>query len=285
MVQGRNPKAAGGRRGWWLEVGAILLLAGSAILGIDLFLKRPPALDLSEADLARVGERFFRNECGGDPGKLTHWNRGEAFISLGILHMLWYPAGIAQTYRETFPAFVRFCQARRAPVPVWVVEALGTGCPWPDRASFNNQFDSPQATSLRAFLGRTRGLQVVFAHRRLVSGLAPILSQAGVKERISLAIKLFWLSRTSSGAFALIDYVNFKGEGLDPSERYQGVGWGLRQVLIQMPPPTSSAAALPAFVTAAKAVLSRRVANAPDPAKEARWLPGWYKRLETYLEP
>jgi hypothetical protein len=266
-------------------VGAVLLLVIGVLLGIDLFLKRLPTLDLSEADLARVGDRFFRNECGGDFNKLTHWNRGEAFISLGILHMLWYPAGIAKTYRETFPDFVRFCQARGAAVPSWIVDALGTGCPWTDRAGFYNQFDSRLADSLRAFLGRTRGLQAAFARRRLVTGLAPILSRAGVKARISLAIKLFWLGRTAGGVFALIDYVNFKGEGIDPRERYRGEGWGLRQVLVQMSLPTSSAAALEAFVTAAKAVLARRVANAPDSAKEALWLPGWYNRLETYLEP
>jgi hypothetical protein len=52
-----------------------------------------------------------------------------------------------------------------------------------------------------------------------------------------------------------------------------------------MPLPRSSANALKAFVAAAKAVLSRRVANAPDAKKERRWLPGWHKRLDTYLEP
>jgi hypothetical protein len=264
---------------------ALFLLIAGVVPGIDHLLKRPPALDLSEAELTRVGARFFRNECGGDPDKLTHWNRGEAFISLGILHMLWYPGGVTKTYRETFPDFIGFCQSRGASAPPWIVDALGTGCPWPDRASFYDQFDSPLARSLRAFLRGTKGLQVAFAHHRLVSGLVPILARAGIKERIPLAIKLFWLSSSAGGAFALIDYVNFKGEGLDPRERYRGEGWGLRQVLAQMPLPTSAQSALTAFVAAAKTVLARRAAIAPDPAKEARWLPGWYNRLESYLVP
>ena len=29
----------------------------------------------------------------------------------------------------------------------------------------------------------------------------------------------------------MIDYVNFKGDGLKPTERYKGEGWGLLQVL------------------------------------------------------
>jgi hypothetical protein len=285
MVNHARNRAIRGTRRWFLAIGIVCLLATGAALGIDFLLKRPLLAELGEADLARVGRRFFRNECGEDPLKLTHWNRGEAFISLGILHMLWYPAGQTQTYRQTFPDFVRLCLARGEEVPPWIVDALAIGCPWPDRTRFYHQFDSPLAGSLRAFLKRTKGLQVAFAHRRLVSGLAPILSQAGIKERIPLAIKLFWLSRSAGGAYALIDYVNFKGEGLDPRERYQGEGWGLRQVLRRMALPTSSAGALKAFVASAKAVLSRRVANAPDTKKESSWLPGWHKRLDTYLEP
>ena len=33
----------------------------------------------------------------------------------------------------------------------------------------------------------------------------------------------------------LIDYVNFKGEGVLETERYRGRGWGLLQVLEGMP--------------------------------------------------
>jgi hypothetical protein len=235
--------------------------------------------------MALVGERFFRNECGGDPDKLTHWNRGETFISLGILHMLWYPGGQTVRYRETFPDFVRFCKLRQESVPPWILDALVTGCPWPDRAAFYAQFDSELARSLRGFLGQTTGLQAAFAHRRLAGSLSPIIRQTAITERLPLAIKLFWLSRSVNGLFALIDYVNFKGEGLDPKERYQAVGWGVCQVLAEMPLPLSSAAALDTFVASAKAVLSRRVANAPDPDKERAWLPGWHKRLDTYLVP
>jgi hypothetical protein len=269
---------------WWVVLG-VGLVAGITALGLSLSMKRVLDLNLSDGELARVGERFFRNECGNDPDKLTHWNPGEGFISLGILHMLWYPGGVAETYRQTFPDFVRFCRTHGQPPPTWIEDALRTGCPWPDRAAFYNQFDGDLARSLRDFLGTTTALQAAFAHQRLVSGLKPLLAQASIPQRLGLAVRLFWLGRSAGGVFALIDYVNFKGEGLSPKERYQGQGWGLLQVLEKMPLPTSPRKALEAFVSAAKAVLTQRVANAPDPVKERRWLPGWHKRLDTYLTP
>lgn len=81
------------------------------------------------------------------------------------------------------------------------------------------------------------------------------------------------------GLYALMDYVNFKGEGISSSERYAGQGWGLLQVLEAMPP---SGPALPEFAKAADRVLTRRVRNSPPERHEAQWLPGWRNRLATY---
>ena len=80
--------------------------------------------------------------------------------------------------------------------------------------------------------------------------------------------------------YALVDYVNFKGEGTLPAERYQGQGWGLLQVLEAMADRPGADRA--AFADAAAAVLTRRVALAPSERQEARWLDGWLKRVATY---
>ena len=42
------------------------------------------------------------------------------------------------------------------------------------------------------------------------------------------------LAASGAGTFALIDYVNFKGEGTKAEERYKGEGWGMLQVLENM---------------------------------------------------
>ena len=78
-----------------------------------------------------------------------------------------------------------------------------------------------------------------------------------------------------------MDYVNFKGEGVNPAERYSGQGWGLLQVLEAMP---ATGGPLDGFVKAADQVLTRRVANSPRARDESKWLPGWRSRLQTYLD-
>ncbi len=39
------------------------------------------------------------------------------------------------------------------------------------------------------------------------------------------------MAASPNGVYALVDYVNFKGEGTLATERYQDHGWGLLQVL------------------------------------------------------
>ena len=89
------------------------------------------------------------------------------------------------------------------------------------------------------------------------------------------------LARTPQGCYALVDYVNFKGEGVLHTERYQGQGWGLLQVLESMH-GTCEAAAVDEFSSAAKAILTRRVRNAPTQRHESRWLTGWIRRVNSY---
>jgi len=92
------------------------------------------------------------------------------------------------------------------------------------------------------------------------------------------------LCATPEGSFALIDYVNFKGEGISPTERYQGEGWGLLQVLQSMRP--GSVAQAPArFAEASVVVLTRRVRLAPAARGEQRWLEGWRNRCLRYRDP
>jgi len=75
--------------------------------------------------------------------------------------------------------------------------------------------------------------------------------------------------------------VNFKGEGVLHTERYQGQGWGLLQVLEAMD-GTSVSGAVDEFARAASAVLTRRVQNSPAERHESRWLSGWIRRVNSY---
>jgi hypothetical protein len=89
------------------------------------------------------------------------------------------------------------------------------------------------------------------------------------------------LGKTPQGCYALVDYVNFKGEGVLHTERYRGQGWGLLQVLEAMHGAPDTAV-VDEFARAAKAILIRRVQNAPAERHESRWLSGWIRRANSY---
>lgn len=124
-------------------------------------------------------------------------------------------------------------------------------------------------------------VQAEFIYQRAQQSFAKVLATADPAERKKLSEKLQQLVAQSGGAYALIDYVNFKGEGLLESERYRDQGWGLYQVLLEM--NIDSEQPLAEFQRAAKSVLRRRADNAENPIEKNRWLPGWEKRLDSYF--
>lgn len=236
---------------------------------------------LSDAEAARIGKLIWRNESGGTVDGLTHWNTGEAFPSLGIAHFIWYPEGSSGPFVESFPALLSFLIVNDAAVPDWLAEARGA--PWPDRASFYRVFRSKRMNALRALLSDTVDLQARFAAHRLEGALPKILDSAAPESRPALRARFYAVAAHPRGVYALVDYVNFKGEGIAPTERYSGKGWGLLQVLEGMPDTVPGERAVADFSESARKVLERRVALSPSERGEARWLPGWHKRVATYL--
>ncbi len=248
-----------------------------------------PALDieLTPDELTWIAEQVFRNECAGRKTCLVHWNEGEAFPSLGIGHFIWYPANVDGQFVESFPELIHFMREQSVPLPRWLNELEPLDAPWSDRNAFmeaeGNEERNDRVSSLREFLWATRGVQAEFIVRRARSALERVVSTAPEPRRASVRDHLLQLIATPGGAYAVIDYVNFKGEGLSAQEKYQGQGWGLLQVLLAM--PEKDGAALQRFRIAAKNTLTRRAELAPRAIERERWLPGWLARIETYREP
>ena len=76
-----------------------------------------PTIRLSPAQVDRVGQRIWQNECGGTVAGLTSWNQGEDFASLGIGHFIWYPAGQRGPFEESFPPLVAYLSQQGIPLP------------------------------------------------------------------------------------------------------------------------------------------------------------------------
>ena len=135
---------------------------------------------------------------------------------------------------------------------------------------------------LRQFLADTVDLQAQFLVARLQQSLAKMLQEAGPGQRDNVERQFARVAGTPHGCYALVDYVNFKGEGVLETERYRGERWGLLQVLEQMHGTEPGAAATHEFAANAAAVLRQRVQNSPSERHEARWLPGWLNRVRSY---
>jgi hypothetical protein len=239
------------------------------------------AINLSPAETRRIGNRIWQNECGGTVAGLTSWNTGENFASLGIGHFIWYPKGERGPFDESFPKFVEFAGSRQTKLPA--VLLAKDGCPWKSRAEFYQASQSPALKELRAFLARTIDLQAEFLVNRLRDALPKMLAESGAADQPRIRQQFDRVAGTAMGSYALVDYVNFKGEGVLATERYAGQGWGLLQVLEGMTQDRTGRAAVKSFADSAKTVLKNRVRNSPPERNEARWLPGWLKRVDTYV--
>ncbi len=245
----------------------------------------PEAAKADRIQLERIeaiAKLIFRNECAGKKACLTSWNRGEGFASIGIGHFIWYPAGMPESskrFSESFPGLIHFMRQQGVAVPAWIQE--NEGCPWPNREIFRNAQKSSKMMNLRSFLFKTMSFQANFMRERLKSALPLMLAHAPEDQRRHIRQQFDRVAGAPMGMYALMDYVNFKGEGVNPKERYGGQGWGLLQVLENM--KGAGSGGVIEFASAADALLTRRVNLSPPERHEFRWLAGWRKRLRTYV--
>jgi hypothetical protein len=235
----------------------------------------PFQVSLTTDQTKQLGYLIWKNEGQQKIEHLTTWNRGEDFPSLGLGHFIWYPTAEKGPFQEQFPQLLQYMIENDVVLPQWITEFKVA--PWKSREQFYNAFYEPQLTELRAVLNENLAIQVRFIITRLEKAIPMILGKSTAAEQKIITRNLKQLS-TPEAIFTLLDYVNFKGEGVNEKESYQGQGWGLKQVLLTMPEHYDNP--LRSFGLAADEVLTRRVKNAPR--DEFRWLKGWRSRVHGY---
>jgi len=227
-----------------------------------------------------IGQRLWQNECNKSIVGLTSWNKGELFASLGIGHFIWFPVNCSAPFTQTFPLLCTFLTKHSISLPSWLVAC--SYCPWQSREEFIAAADSAQMKELRALLSTTIDLQVLFIVERMQKALPAMLKNRPLKLRNHIKKQFYRVAQSPNGLYVLIDYINFKGEGINVKERYNGQGWGLMQVLESMSDISVDKNILEEFAQAAGMVLSMRVQHAPNKELEQRFLPGWLNRVKTY---
>ena len=237
-----------------------------------------PSMEISPAEADLIGRGIFFNECSGRKDRLVWWNQGENFASLGIGHFIWYPNGASGIFEETFPALLAFFKEREVELPQWLKSQ--EGCPWKTKEELALQ-GGKKKKELEDVLSLTLPLQTEFIAKRFETALQKILAHTKEEKKSQILQQIQHLEKSPQGKFALIDYLNFKGDGTLETERYCGKGWGLMQVLEEM--PLNAHNPVEAFAKTAKSLLKARVKNAPFIRNEERWLKGWLVRVDRYL--
>lgn len=243
------------------------------------------AITLQKEEAIKIGQKIWQNECKGTRLGLTWWKKDEPYASIGIGHFLWYPSDVNRTIADLFPSLLTFLKQHGRPIPDGILEPDTVTCPWKTREAFFQQLHSPTMQRLREYLVSTIDLQTQFIVNRLELGFDRILAKLKTPEEKSHVKKQFYrVLKSPGGAYPLIDYINFKGEGI-ARLNYNGHRWGLLQVLQGMNGSAPGPQAVKEFADSARHVLEQRVANAPAAQQktERKWLLGWYKRIDTYL--
>ncbi len=244
---------------------------------------------LSDTDFDWIAARIYQNEAAGQSRYLTWWGEGEDFPSFGIGHFIWFPAGVDAPFDETFPDMVTFVQQRspgNLSVPEWLRDLTQFDAPWADKQQFDQAYSTADMTKLRQWLAATGQLQARYIVATFEQRWRNLALPAEQYQRLTALLQK--LTETPQGLFAVIDYYNFKGLGVNPRERYQGQGWGLIQVLEALEQLQNRDGdcvdLVDQFRQAAASRLSLRVELSPPERNETRWLDGWLTRLQGYAE-
>ncbi|MFK5971552.1 MAG: hypothetical protein QM487_15735 [Candidatus Marithrix sp.] len=240
---------------------------------------KPKYIQRALLNANQIEKRIWMNEGLGDINNLIVWNQGEDFASLGVGHFIWYPAGKPKIYTETFPKLITFFQSQNIKIPTWLQTELAA--PWKSYVEFQSATNNYKMKELHYLLANTFQLQIQFIIQRLEHALTKILQSLSIPAKKNYISSQFnRVAIENNGVYALTDYINFKGEGINPNERYKGYGWGLLQVLDNMKNTSNT---MVAFALAANFVLERRIKNSPPAKNEQRWRNGWKKRVNTYI--
>jgi hypothetical protein len=245
-------------------------------------IKNTHSTSITDSQLNEIAQKIYQNETGSNPDYLIAWNEGENFASLGLGHFIWFPKGLDSPFTETFPELIEYLDEQGVNLPNWLQN--NRDFPFNTKQAFVDAKDSEEMKSLKQLLLSTFSHQIDFIYQRMQRALPLMLAETKDLEKKRLVTQRFnSLASSPTGLYALIDYVNFKGEGVSTRERYNGEGWGLLQVLLSL--DSKEMNLTNAFSKACKYVLNRRVQNSPQREVEEKWIAGWERRCDSYKNP
>jgi hypothetical protein len=235
---------------------------------------------INSVDSRKIGMIIWQNEGSGKIENLTFWSPHETFPSLGIGHFIWFPKGKKSTYKEQFPRLCEYFKKNGVFLPKWLNEAIKTGAPWASRTEFLR--DKQKMRDLQNLLSSTIDLQSKFIISQFEEQIPSIIKACPEKYKTKISNHVQTMRQTLLGSYALIDYLNFKGSGVMKNEEKLNKGYGLLQVLLNMPDNLNSDNINKAFAVSAAKVLLRRIKNSSPNYDLIIYLSGWMQRVNSY---
>lgn len=237
------------------------------------------AITLEEAK--KIGDLIWQNETSNKIELIVFWNPHEDFPSLGIGHFIWIPQAQASKFTSMFPILCNYLKKHGVTLPTWVDNALPFGAPWKSREEFLK--DNYRTNELRKLLISSMDLQVKFIIEYFEQQWPLILNVVPNEKKLQISQYFDLMKSSFQGTYALIDYHNFKGSGLVRDKNKINEGWGLIQVLLNMPAGLNSENINKAFALSAGQVLLKRIQNSYPKYEIIRFMHGWIKRISTYF--
>jgi hypothetical protein len=242
--------------------------------------QKPPSnqdstFDLTDDELHAIALQIELNETGGNQEALVYWNESETFPSLGLGHAIWVQKENVEAlnrYGTFFPRLVKRIRDNGHALPDFLEKlAPDYDCPWPDRATYVKTAEIiRQRQEMLNLMIRTKKEQIVLILDRFLDAEKRYSNEPNFELIQPLIAEL---KKTPQGWYALLDYVNFKGEGSDKAESY-----GLKNALVA---GAKSKETTPGAKIAkgCEIVLVGRISREPDVAQHRE---GWVKRCQTY---
>ena len=241
-----------------------------------------PVFSITREVAKKIGLQIWQNETSKRAELLVSWNPHESFPSLGIAHCIWYPHGQTNVYTEQFPALCDYLQKNGVQLPAWLKKARHTGAPWASREELLQ--DNLRTDELRQLLKTTVDLQIYFMIDRLNQQFPRIMHAVPHNKRKQIRHYIHLMKSSTLGLYALLDYFNFKGDGLNPDEHACGDQWGLLQVLLDMPDGLNEDNVTKAFALSAAKILLQLTQNSAPDYRHLRFFKGWMQRVSTYAD-
>lgn len=248
---------------------------------------------IKNIDAKKIGMQIWENEASKKPDLLVFWNKLEPFPSLGIGHFIWYPIGYPHTYTEQFPLLCAYMKKMDVKLPNWLDKIISKentsenqkilGAPWANRDEFIK--DEAKREDLKKLLIGTIDIQTNFIINQFLEQIPNILKALPKENKKQISNYINLMLSEINGTYALIDYLNFKGSGLVSSEKINNQGWGLLQVLLDLPGNLTKDNLMKAFSLSCAKILIKRIENSNPNYKFIVFLNGWIKRVSTYFSP